>query len=228
MILDDLGGRRRFDEISDRFWLAEIERGVGRQREAGCRRNQLRAQRRVEEGLCSDLLGRFARLLRLRTALLVERIIGSDAMIRRRRSGDHTRVSGKGLRRKYALKSCRVRSLRPQRLNRRNVQASRFRARDEIRPQTADRYQDDVRADRRRFRLALLFPRILLLRLSRRGGEQTDEERQSDGERESGRAGERKTEKITVSPVLSLSRSLALSLSRSLALSLSRSLSHGH
>src|SRR6266511_462848 len=41
----------------------------------------------------------------------------------------------------------------------------------------------------------------------------------------SGRAGERETEKITVSPVLSLSRSLALPLSRSLALCLSVSLS---
>src|SRR5215510_9389320 len=171
MILDDLGGRRRFDEIYSRFWLAEIERGVGCQRKAGRRRNQLRAQRRVEEGLCFDLLGRFARLLRLRGAFLVERIIGSDAVIRRRRSGDHTRVSGKGLRRKYALNSYSVRSLLPQRLNGRNVQALRFRARDEIRPQTSDRYQDDVRADRRRsFRLALLFLGVLLLRLSRRGG----------------------------------------------------------
>src|SRR5262249_6296875 len=68
--------------------------------------------------------------------------------------------------------------------------ASRFRARDEIRPQTADRYQDDVRADRRRFRLGLLFLGILLLRLSRRGGEQTDEEGQRDGETEGRRDGE--------------------------------------
>src|SRR5262249_9022660 len=214
MILDDLGGRRRFDEIFSRFRLTEIERGVGCQRKAGRRRNQLRAQRRVEEGLCSDLLGRFARLLRLRGALLVERIIGSDAVIRRRRSGDHTRVSGKGLRRKYALNSYRVRSLLPQRLNGRNVQAFRFRARDEIRPQTADRYQDDVRADRRRFRLALLFLGILLLRLSRRGSEQTDEERQRDGETEGRRDGE--------TEIIPISRSVSLSLC------LSVSLSHGH
>src|SRR5262245_24222386 len=45
-------------------------------------------------------------------------------------------------------------------------------------------------------------------------------ERQRDRETKSGRAGERETEKITVSPVLSLSLSLALSLSRSLSLCL--------
>src|SRR5262245_48169748 len=205
MLLYDVGRRQRLDEIVGRVRLVENNRGVGGQRKADCRHDQTGPPSRVEDRLRFDLPGRFARLLRLRGALLVERIIGSDAVIRRRRSGDHTRVSGKGLRRKYALDSYRVRSLRPQRLNGRNVQALRFRARDEIRPQTADRDQDDVRADRRRFRLALLFLGILLSRLSGRGGEQTDQEGQRDGETESGRAGERATEKITVSPVLSLS-----------------------
>src|SRR5262249_53284349 len=137
---------------------------------------------------CSDLLGRFAWPLRLRSALLVERIIGGDAVIRRRRPGDHARVSGKRLRRKDALDPYRVRSPRPQRLNGRNVQALRFRARDEIRPQTVDSDQDDVRADRGRFGLALLFRRMSLLGLSRRSGEQTDEE----GQRERDKATERR------------------------------------
>ena len=140
-------------------------------------------------------------------------------MVRGRRPGDHTRVGGNGLRWKHALDSYCVRSLRAQRLNGRNVQALRFRARDEIRPQTADRDQDDVRADRRRFRLALLFPRILLLRMSRRGGEQTDEERQRDGETERRRDGE--TEIIPISRSVSLS--LCLSVSPSLCLSVSLS-----
>src|SRR5215471_8465186 len=190
MFLYDVGGRQRLDEIVGRLRLIENDRGVGGQGKADGRHDQTGAPRRVKDGLCFYLPGRFARLLRLRSGLLVERIIGSDGVVRRRRSGDHTRVSGKGLRRKYALKSYRVRSPRPQRLNGRNVQALRFRARHEIRPQTADRYQDDVRADRRRFRLALLFLGILLSRLSRRGGEQTDEEGQRERETEGRSDGE--------------------------------------
>src|SRR6266540_4389392 len=111
MLLYNVGRRQRLDEIVGRVRLIENNRGVGGQRKADGRHDQPGAPRRVEDGLCFDLPGRFARILRLRSALLVESIIGSDGVVRRRRSSNHTRVSGKGLRRKYALDSYRIRSL---------------------------------------------------------------------------------------------------------------------
>ena len=118
-------------------------------------------------------------------------------MIRGRRPGHDTCVSGKGLRRKDALDSHRIRSPRPQRLYCRNVHSLRFGPGDEIRPQAVDYDQNYMRTDRRLSSLDILFRRRLLNRQTRRSSEQTDDEEQRDEERQrqrgwaTGRLGDR-------------------------------------